>query len=95
MPSAIAPARGCCKGSVMTIQETDVVTLLRPAKAKRADNTAALRQRRSRAKRKPSVMTPAAKPLQISGSEQINEIKADVTVAQRAARTNYALVAIA
>jgi hypothetical protein len=38
------------------------VTPLRPVKAKRADNTAALRQRRSRAKRKSSVTAPASKP---------------------------------
>jgi hypothetical protein len=88
----------------MTIQETNVVTPLRPAKAKRADNTAALRQRRSRAKRKSSVTAPAAKPVQISGFEKTNEIKADVTAARgdntRAVtapsrRTNYALVVIA
>jgi hypothetical protein len=87
----------------MTIQETDVVTPLRPARAKRADNTAALRQRRSRAKRKSSTGAPAAKPVQISGLEKGNEIKADVTAARgdtRAVtapsrRTNYALVVIA
>jgi hypothetical protein len=87
----------------MTIQETDVVTPLRPARAKRADNTAALRQRRSRAKRKSSTGAPAAKPVQISGLEKANEIKADVTTARgdtRAVtapsrRTNYALVVIA
>jgi hypothetical protein len=90
----------------MTIQDTNIVTPLRP-KTKGRDNTAALRQRRSRAKRKASITAPAAKPVQISGSEKINEIKADVTVsrgvtnstdvtvAQRATRTNYALVAIA
>ena len=90
----------------MTIQETNVVTPLRP-KTKGRDNTAALRQRRSRAKRKPYVTMPAAKPVQISGSEKANEIKADVTVAHPSAhagqreivtapkRTNYALVAIA
>ena len=62
----------------MTDLDTDNVTPLRPTKAKRADNTAALRQRRSRAKRKPSVTAPAA--VQISGVEKANEIKADVTV---------------
>jgi hypothetical protein len=66
----------------MTIQETNVVTPLRPAKAKRADNTAALRQRRSRAKRKSSTGAPAAKSVQISGLEKANEIKADVTAAR-------------
>jgi hypothetical protein len=87
----------------MTIRETDVVTPLRPAKAKRADNTAALRQRRSRAKRKSSTGASAAKPVQISGLEKANEIKADVTVARVATRavtapsrrTNYPLVGIA
>jgi hypothetical protein len=87
----------------MTIQETNVVTPLLPAKTKRTDSTAALRQRRSRAKRKSSTAGPAAKPVQISGLEKANEIKADVTVAHgdtRAVtapsrRTNYALVAIA
>jgi hypothetical protein len=79
MPSATTPARTCSRGAAMTIQETNVVTPLRP-KNKGRDNTAALRQRRSRAKRKPSVTPPSAKPLQISGSEKGNEIKADVTV---------------
>jgi hypothetical protein len=87
----------------MTIQETHAVTPLRPARAKRADNTAALRQRRSRAKRKSSTGAPAAKSVQISGLEKANEIKADVTAARgdtRAVtapsrRTNYALVVIA
>jgi hypothetical protein len=87
----------------MTIQETDVVTPLRPARAKRADNTAALRQRRSRAKRKSSAGAPAAKPVQITGLEKTNEIKADVTaergdtraVTAPSRRTNYALVVIA
>jgi hypothetical protein len=88
----------------MTNLDADnVVMPLRPTKAKRADNTAALRQRRSRAKRKPSVTAPAAKPVQISGLEKANEIKADVTVSRAAnitdaapsKRTNYALVVIA
>jgi hypothetical protein len=86
----------------MTIQETNVVTPLRP-KTKSRGNTAALRQRRSRAKRKSSTAGPAAKPVQISRLEKANEIKADVTVARgdtRAVtapsrRTNYALVTIA
>jgi hypothetical protein len=39
---------------------TDNVTPLRPTKAKRTDNTAALRQRRSRAKRKLSVTVPGS-----------------------------------
>jgi hypothetical protein len=52
---------------------------LRPAKAKRADNTAALRQQRSRAKRKPSVTTPVNQPK--SGEvEESSKIRADVTV---------------
>ena len=42
----------------MTNLDTDNVTPLRPAKAKCADNTAALRQWRSRAKRKSSVTAP-------------------------------------
>jgi hypothetical protein len=103
MPSATMLALGCSKGAAVTIQETNVVTPLRPAKAKRADNTTALRQRRSRAKRKPSVTAQAAKPVQISGLEKANEIKGDVTVARDDARavtapsrrTNYALVVIA
>jgi hypothetical protein len=78
MLSAITPVRGCSKGAVMTIQETNVVTPLLP-KTKSRDNTAALRQRRSRTKRKPSVTPQAGKPVQISGLA--NEIKADVTVA--------------
>jgi hypothetical protein len=87
----------------MTIQETNVVTPLRPAKAKRADNTAALRQRRSRAKRKRVTPVPATAIAQIAQEEKANEIKADVTAARgdtRAVtapsrRTNYALVVIA
>ncbi len=60
MPSATTLARGCSEGPIMTIPETNVVMPLRPAKAKRADNTAALRQRRSRAKRKSGLtVTPA------------------------------------
>jgi hypothetical protein len=78
MLSAITPVRGCSKGAVMTIQETNVVTPL-PPKTKSRDNTAALRQRRSRTKSKPSVTPQAGKPVQISGLA--NEIKADVTVA--------------
>jgi hypothetical protein len=83
--------------------DTDNVTALRPAKAKRVDNTAALRQRRSRAKRKRVTPVPATAIAQIAQQEKANEIKADVTVAggdTRAVtapsrRTNYALVAIA
>jgi hypothetical protein len=66
----------------MTIQETNVVTPLRPAKAKRADNTAALRQRRSRAKRKRVTPVPATAIAQIAQEEKANEIKADVTAAR-------------
>jgi hypothetical protein len=66
MLSEISPARGGSNGAVMTIQETIVVTPLRPAKAKRADNTAALRQRRGRAERNSSAAATAAEPVQIS-----------------------------
>jgi hypothetical protein len=90
----------------MTIQETNVVTPLRPAKAKRADNTAALRQRRSRAKRKSgsAIRAPIA---QVSQPEKPSGFKADVTVLHPTGHavdvtavtpsrcTNYALVAIA
>jgi hypothetical protein len=91
----------------MTIQETDVVTPLRPAKGKRTDNTAALRQRRSRAKRKRVTPVPATAIAQFAQPGKPNEINADVTVAQPSMhvvrreivtapkRTNYALVAIA
>jgi hypothetical protein len=100
--SRITPARGCSKGAVMTIQETNVVTPLRP-KTKGRDNTAALRQRRSRAKRKPGTSIACAPSAEIAQQGKANEIKADVTVARgdtRAVtapsrRTNYALVAIA
>ena len=71
-----------------------------PVKAKRRDTTAALRQRRSRAKRKRVIRAPSA---QIAPSEKPSNIKADVTIAHgdtRAVtapslRTNYALVVIA
>jgi hypothetical protein len=88
----------------MTIQETNVVTPLRRTKAKRADNTAALRQRRSRAKRKRVTPVPATT---IAQRGKPNEINADVTVAPAPVRviphaatvpswrTNYALVVIA
>jgi hypothetical protein len=82
----------------MTIQDTNVVTPLRPTKAKRTDNTAALRQRRSRAKRKAPVSQRKSGLV-----EKPSNIKADLTVARDLAqapvtqsrRTNYALVAIA
>jgi hypothetical protein len=81
---------------------TDNVTPLRPTKAKRTDNTAALRQRHSRAKRKASVTAPVSQ-LKPELVEKASNIKADVTVARDLAqapvtqsrRTNYALVAIA
>jgi hypothetical protein len=65
----------------MTIQETNVVTPLRPAKAKRADDTAALRQRRSRGKRKSgaAIRAPIA---QVSQPEKPSGFKADVTVSR-------------
>jgi hypothetical protein len=86
MPSAITLAPACSKGAVMTIQETNVVTPLRPANAKRADNTAALRQRRSRAKRKSGpTVTPA--PLgQITQREKPNENNVRVTAVTTARR---------
>jgi hypothetical protein len=64
----------------MTIQETTVVTPLRP-KTKGRDNTAALRQRRSRAKRKPRTDVRATTTAPILATERPSEIKADVTVA--------------
>jgi hypothetical protein len=87
----------------MTIQETNVVTPLRPAKAKRADNTAALRQRRSRAKRKLERTVAATTIAQVTHPGKPSGIKADVTVARGetpavtapSGRTNYALVIIA
>jgi hypothetical protein len=81
---------------------TDNVTPLRRTKAKRTDNTAALRQRRSPAKRKPSVTTPVNQSK--SGLvEKPSNIKADITVARDLAqapvtqsrRTNHVLVVIA
>jgi hypothetical protein len=65
----------------MTIQETNVVTPLRPAKAKRADNTAALRQRRSRAKRKRITPVPVTA---IPQPEKPNENNVYVTVSRSA-----------
>jgi hypothetical protein len=81
---------------------TDNVTPLRRTKAKRTDNTAALRQRRSRAKRKAPVTAPISQR-KSALVEKPSNIKADVTVARDLAqapvtqsrRTNYALVAIA
>jgi hypothetical protein len=67
----------------MTNLDTDNVTPLRPAKAKRADNTAALRQRRSRAKRKRVTPVPAAAIAQIAQPEKPNENDVQVTVSQR------------
>jgi hypothetical protein len=91
----------------MTIQETKVVTPLRPARAKRADNAAALHQRRSRAKRKRVTPVPVMAITQVTHPGKPSEIKADVTVARGEARgetrsvtapsrrVNYALVVIA
>ena len=84
MPSAIMPGLGCSRGAVMTIQETNVVTALRPAKAKRADNTAALRQRRSRAKRKRVTPVSVTAIAQIAQREKPNENNVRVTVARGA-----------
>ena len=103
MPSATMPALGCSKGPIMTIQETNVVTPL-PVKTKRADNTAALRQRRSRAKRKRVTPVPTTAVAQIAQPEKPSKIKADVTLTPApvravavtpSRRTNYALVVIA
>jgi hypothetical protein len=77
MPSATTLAQGCSKGPIVTIQETNVVTPLRP-KAKGTDNTSALRQRRSRAKRNRVIRAPHAPIAQL---EKRSKIKADVTVA--------------
>jgi hypothetical protein len=75
-----------------------------PVKAKRTDNTAALRQRRSRAKRKRITPVPATAIAQIAQPEKPSKINADVTVSCRemgaanvtpSRRSNYALVAIA
>jgi hypothetical protein len=78
-----------------------------PVKAKRCDTTAALRQRRSRAKRKRVTPVPAAVIAQIAQPGKPNRIKADVTVSYPKTyaadvtavtlprRTNYALVIIA
>jgi hypothetical protein len=52
------------------------VTALRPAKAKRSDNTAALRQRRRRAKRKP----PVTAIVPVADQEKPSDVKADVTL---------------
>jgi hypothetical protein len=88
----------------MTIQEANVVTPLRPAKAKRADNTAALRQRRSRAKRKRLIRATMAQtallenPSKIKPDVTVSHPRthaADVTAVTPSRRTNYALVAIA
>jgi hypothetical protein len=57
----------------------DNVTPLRPAKAKRADNTAALRQRRSRAKRKSGPTVTPASLGQITQREKPNENNVRVT----------------
>jgi hypothetical protein len=70
----------------MTIQETNVVTPLRPAKAKRADNTAALRQRRSRAKRKRVTPVPVTAIAQIAQQEKSNENNVRVTAVTAAGR---------
>jgi hypothetical protein len=82
---------------------TDNVTPL-PVKTERRDSTAALRQRRSREKRKRTIRATVAQTAQL---EKPSGIKADVTVAHSGAhavdvtavtptkRTNYALVAIA
>jgi hypothetical protein len=86
----------------MVDTDTNVTPL--PVKTKRADNTAALRQRRSRAKRKRVIR---AQTSQIAQFEKPSRIKADVTVSRGAKnaadvtdvapprRTNYALVVIA
>jgi hypothetical protein len=68
----------------MTIRETDVVTPLRPAKAKRADNTSALRQRRSRVKRKRVTPVPATAIAQIAQPGKPNKNNVCVTVARSA-----------
>jgi hypothetical protein len=67
----------------MANPDTDNVTPLRSAKAKRADNTAALRQLRSRAKRKRGTPIIRAPNAQIAQQEKPNENKARVTVAHR------------
>jgi hypothetical protein len=78
-----------------------------PVKAKRRDTTAALRQRRSHAKRKPRLAIPLALITRVTQPEKRSGIKADVTVAHPSShpgqresvtapmRTNYALVVIA
>ena len=84
MLSATTLARGCSKGAVMTSLDTDNVRPL-PVKTKRTDSTAALRQRRSRAKRKRVTPVPTTAVAQIAQPEKPSKIKADVTVARRAA----------
>jgi hypothetical protein len=86
--------------------DTDNVTPL-PVKAKRTDNTAALRHRRSRAKRKRGPTVTPALLGQITQQEKPSRIKAyvtvlhprthaaDVTAVTPSRRTNYALVVIA
>ncbi len=81
---------------------TDNVTPLRP-KTKGRDNTAALRQRRSRAKRKRVTPVPATAIAPTAQTQKPSKINADVTVARdlgqapvtQSRRTNYALVVIA
>jgi hypothetical protein len=57
----------------------DNLTPLRPAKARRADNTAALRQRRRRAKRKPERPVPATTIARVSQSGKPSKINTAVT----------------
>jgi hypothetical protein len=52
-----------------------------PVEAKRRDTTAALRQRRSRAKRKPRSAIPLAPITRVTQPGKRSGIKADVTVA--------------
>jgi hypothetical protein len=66
----------------MSVIDTDTnVTPLRPANARRADNTAALRQRRSRAKRKPGLPVSATAIARVAQPGKSSKIKADVTAA--------------
>jgi hypothetical protein len=86
MRSAIMPALDCSRGRRGNDNlDTDNVTPL-PVKAKCADNTAALRQRRSRAKRKSGPTVTPASFGQITQREKPNENNVRVTAVTAARR---------